>query len=122
MAFDSRLLSGIGVLSAVVEAGSFLRAGEALGLTQPAVSRAVARLEQRVGIRIFHRNARSITLTDEGRRFYEQVSPLLAGIEDAAIRAAGSRAEVRGRVRVNADGAFGHHVLGPRIHRFLAQY
>ena len=75
MTFDSRLLSGIGVLSAVIEAGSFMRAGEALGLTQSAVSRAVARLEQRVGIRIFRRNARSITLTDEGRRFFEQVAP-----------------------------------------------
>ena len=62
-------LSGIGVLSAVIEAGTFARAGEAMGLTQPAVSRAVARLEERVGIRIFNRTARAITLTDEGRRF-----------------------------------------------------
>ncbi len=122
MAFDSRLLNGIGVLSAVVEAGSFMRAGEALGLTQSAVSRAVARLEQRVGIRIFHRNPRSITLTDEGRRFYEQVAPHLSSIEDAAVRAAGSGAEVRGRLRVNVDGCFGHYVLGPRLHPFLARY
>lgn len=122
MTFDSRLLNGIGVLSAVVEAGSFLRAGEALGLTQSAVSRAVARLEQRVGVRIFHRNARSITLTDEGRRFYEQVAPHLASITDAAIRAAGSGAEVRGRLRINVDGCFGHYVLGPRLHAFLARY
>jgi len=122
MTFDSRLLSGIGVLSAVIEAGSFMRAGEAMGLTQSAVSRAVARLEQRVGVRIFHRNARSITLTDEGRRFYEQVAPHLASIEDAAIRAAGSGAEVRGRLRVNVDGCFGHYVLTPRIHPFLQRY
>ncbi len=122
MSFDSRLLSGIGVLSAVIEAGSFMRAGDALGLTQSAVSRAVARLEQRVGIRIFHRNARSITLTDEGRRFYEQVSPHLVSIEDAAIRAAGSGAEVRGKLRVNVDGCFGHYVLTPHLHPFLARY
>lgn len=122
MNFDGRLLSGIGVLSAVVEAGSFMRAGEALGLTQSAVSRAVARLEQRVGIRIFHRNARSITLTDEGRRFYEQVVPHLESIEDAAIRAAGSGAEVRGRLRVNVDGCFGHYVLTPNLHPFLERY
>ncbi|WP_207484328.1 LysR family transcriptional regulator [Arenibaculum pallidiluteum] len=122
MAFDSRLLNGVGVLSAVVEAGSFVRAGEALGLTQSAVSRAVARLEQRVGIRIFHRTARSISLTDEGRRFYEAVSPLLAGIEDAAIRASGSAAEVRGRLRVNVDGAFGHYVLTPNIARFMERH
>lgn len=122
MSFDSRLLSGIGVLSAVIEAGSFVRAGEALGLTQSAVSRAVARLEQRVGLRIFHRNARSITLTDEGRRFYEQVSPHLVSIEDAAIRAAGSGTEVRGKLRINVDGCFGHYVLTPQIHTFLARH
>ncbi|CAN7649221.1 LysR family transcriptional regulator [Rhizobium sp. LjRoot30] len=115
MAFDSRLLSGIGVVSAVVQAGSFARAGEALGLTQPAVSRAVARLEERVGIRIFNRTARAISLTDEGRRFYEAVTPLLAGIEEAAVSAGGSKASVRGRLRVNADGAFAHFVLAPRI-------
>jgi DNA-binding transcriptional LysR family regulator len=49
MAFDSRLLSGIEVLVAAVEAGSFVRAAESLGLTQSGVSRAVARLERRVG-------------------------------------------------------------------------
>jgi len=122
MVFDSRLLSGIGVLSAVVEAGSFARAGEAMGLTQPAVSRAVARLEQRVGIRIFNRSARAISLTDEGRRFYEAVAPHLTSIEEAAVSAAGSRATVQGRLRVNVDGTFGHFVLAPRIGAFLDQH
>src|SRR5262249_45572655 len=98
MAFDSRVLGGLGVISAVVEAGSFARAGEALGLTQPAVSRAVARLEERIGIRIFNRTARSISLTDEGRRFYETVAPHLAGIEDAAVSAGISKGVVRGRL------------------------
>ncbi|MBX4897062.1 LysR family transcriptional regulator [Rhizobium bangladeshense] len=119
MKFDSRLLSGIGVVSAVVEAGSFARAGESMGLTQPAISRAVARLEERVGIRIFNRTARAISLTDEGRSFYEAVAPLLAGIEDAAVRAGGSRTLVRGRLRINVDGTFGHHLLAPRIGEFL---
>lgn len=122
MQFDGRLLSGIGVLSAVVQAGSFVGAGEALGLTQPAVSRAVARLEERVGIRIFHRSSRSIRLTDEGRRFYERVMPHLNSIEEAAIRAGGSAVEVRGRLRVNTDAAFGHYVLTPNIEPFLDRY
>ncbi|MBB4840907.1 DNA-binding transcriptional LysR family regulator [Sphingomonas kyeonggiensis] len=122
MAFDSRLLSGIGVLSAVVEAGSFARAGEAMGLTQPAVSRAVARLEERVGIRIFNRTARAVSLTDEGRRFYEAVSPHLVSIEDAAVAAGESKAAVRGRLRINTDGTFGHYVLAPRIGEFLDRY
>lgn len=122
MPFDSRLLNGIGVLSAVIETGSFSRAGEALGLTQSAVSRAVSRLESRVGLRIFHRSARSITLTDEGRHFYESVAPHLEGIEEAAIRAGGSTVAVRGRLRVTADGAIGHHFLPPRLAAFLARH
>jgi DNA-binding transcriptional LysR family regulator len=73
------MLSGIGVLAAVVEARSFVRAGEVLGLTQSGVSRAVAKLEERVGVRLFQRNARAVTLTEEGRRFYERVTPLIAG-------------------------------------------
>lgn len=122
MGFDARLLSGIGVLTAVVEAGSFARAGQAMGLTQPAVSRAVARLEERVGIRIFNRNARSISLTDDGRRYYEMVAPLLSAIEDATMVAGSTKALVRGRLRVNVDATFGHFVLAPRINEFAELY
>lgn len=122
MSFDSRLLSGIGVISAVVEAGNFARAGEAMGLTQPAVSRAIARLEDRLGIRIFNRTSRSVSLTEEGRRFYETVSPLLANIEQAALDASSATARVRGRLRINADGTFGHFILAPRISEFLDRY
>ncbi|WFU91862.1 LysR family transcriptional regulator (plasmid) [Rhizobium sp. CC1099] len=122
MSFDSRLLSGIGVLSAVIEAGSFARAGDAMGLTQPAVSRAVQRLEDRVGIRIFNRTARAISLTDEGRRFYEAVAPHLAAIEEAAVVAGGAKAAVRGKLRVNVDGTFGHFVLSPKIGEFLERH
>lgn len=122
MVFDSRLLSGIGVLTAVVEAGSFARAAEAMGLTQPAISRAVSRLEERVGIRIFNRTARAISLTDEGRLFYEAVAPLLVGIQDAAASAVGAREVVSGRLKINVDGTFGHFVLTPRIHEFTERY
>ena len=58
MALDGRLLSGVSVLAAVVEAGNFARAGEALGLTPSAISRAVARLEARLGVRLFERTPR----------------------------------------------------------------
>jgi DNA-binding transcriptional LysR family regulator len=122
MAFDGRLLSGIGVVSAVVEAGSFARAGDALGLTQPAVSRAVARLEERIGIRIFNRTARAISLTDEGRQFYEIVAPLLSGIEEAALLAGSASERVRGRLRINVDATFGHFVLAPKLDEFLERY
>src|SRR5881396_563986 len=96
--FELSALDGLGVLRAVVDAGSFVHAGESLGPTQPAVSRAVARLEERIGVRIFRRTARSISLTDEGRRFYEAVGPHLAAIEDATVDAGRSSTKARGRL------------------------
>src|ERR1700744_2696051 len=98
MTFDGRLLAGIGVLSAVVESGSFAGAGEALGLTASGVSRAVARLEARVGVRLFDRTPRAVTLTDEGRRLHAQIVPLLAALEEAAADADGAGGSVRGRL------------------------
>ena len=122
MAFDGKLLSGVTVLIAVVEAGTIARAAEALGLSPSGVSRALSRLEQRVGARLLARTTRSLSLTDEGRRFYEQVGPHLAGIEEAAIEAAGSASKVRGRLRVNIDPFFSRIVLSRHLAAFLARY
>jgi DNA-binding transcriptional LysR family regulator len=122
MAFDGKLLSGVTVLIAVVEAGTIARAAEALGLSPSGVSRAISRLEQSVGARLLARTTRSLSLTDEGRRFYEQVGPHLAGIEEAAIEAAGSASKVRGRLRVNIDPFFSRIVLSRHLAAFLARY
>jgi DNA-binding transcriptional LysR family regulator len=119
MSFDARILTGVGVLAAVTETGNFARAAEALGLTPSGVSRAVARLEARVGVRLFDRTPRSVTLTGEGRRFHAQVIPLLAGIEEAATEVAGA---VSGKLRVNVDPWFARTVLAPRLPRFLRAY
>jgi DNA-binding transcriptional LysR family regulator len=73
-------------------------------------------------VRLLDRTTRSVTLTDEGRRFYEHVGPLLSGIEEAAAQAAGSSATVRGRLRVNVDPFFSHLILAPRLGAFLDRY
>ena len=122
MAFDTRLLTGVGVLAAVTEAGNFARAAEMLGLTPSAVSRAVARLEARVGVRLFDRNPREVSLTEEGRRFHTQVMPLLAGLDEAAAEAAGAAAVVRGRLRVSVDPWFARMVLASKLKQFLVRY
>src|SRR6202161_2043655 len=122
MAFDGKLLSGVSGLMAGVEARTIARAAEALGLSPSGVSRALARLEQRVGARLLARTTRSLSLTDEGRRFYEQVGPHLSGIEEAAIEASGSAAKVRGRLRVNIDSFFSRMVLARHLASFLARY
>jgi DNA-binding transcriptional LysR family regulator len=122
MGFDGKLLSGVTVLAAVAETGSFVRAGDALGLSPSGVSRAISRLEKRIGVRVLDRTTRSQTLTDEGRRLYEAAGPHLIGIEEAAIAAAGAANAVRGKLRVNIDPFFSRTVLATRLPELLRRY
>ncbi|MFC0572440.1 LysR family transcriptional regulator [Paraburkholderia solisilvae] len=122
MGFDGKLLSGVTVLAAVAETGSFVRAGDTLGLSPSGVSRAIARLEKRIGVRVLDRTTRSQTLTDEGRRLYEAAGPHLIGIEEAAIAASGAANAVRGKLRVNIDPFFSRTVLAARLPELLRRY
>ena len=122
MAFDGRVISNVGILAAIVEGGSFARAAEALGLTRSGVSRAVSRLEARVGVRLLDRTTRAVALTDEGRRLYSEVAPLLTSIEDALTVTSGSAIAVRGRLRVNVDAFFSRLLFTPHISEFLSLY
>ncbi|CAO3429194.1 LysR family transcriptional regulator [Azospirillum endophyticum] len=122
MPFDGRILSGVGVLAAVVEAGSFVKAAELIGLTDSGVSRSIGRLEARLGVRLLDRTTRSVTLTDEGRRFYEEAKPHLDAIEDAAVSASGAASAVRGRLRVDIDPFFLPLVLAGRLGPFCERY
>lgn len=122
MSFDGRVVSGIGVIAAVIDAGSFIGAGRVLGLTQSGVSRAVARFEQRVGVRLFERNARAVTLTDEGRRFYEKIAPLLSDLDEVVADIGRASAAVRGLLRVSIHPVAMQYMLGARLTEFLAAY
>jgi DNA-binding transcriptional LysR family regulator len=122
MTFDGRLFAGVTVLAAVAESGSFVRAADALGLSPSGVSRAVSRLEKRVGVRLLDRTTRSQTLTDEGQRLYDAVGPHLTGIEEAAAMASGSASVVQGKLRVNVDPFFSRTVLASRLPGFLANH
>ena len=122
MAFDGRVISNVGVLAAIAEGGSFARAADALGLSRSGVSRAVSRLEARVGVRLLDRTTRAVALTDEGRRLYSEVAPLLSGIEDAVTITSGSSVAVRGRLRVNVDAFFSRLMFTPHIAEFLSLY
>ena len=88
---SENLSSGISVFAAVVDAGTFAAASELMGMSPPGVSRAIARLEKRLKIRLFNRTTRAVSLTEEGRRFYEQVMPHLRGMEEAAAAASRRR-------------------------------
>ena len=122
MAFDGRILSGVSVLAAVVEGASFVKAAELIGITDSGVSRAISRLETRLGVRLLDRTTRSVSLTDEGRRFYEEVKPHLQAIEDAAIIASGAVSAVRGRLKVDIDPFFLPMVLAGRLGEFCERF
>jgi DNA-binding transcriptional LysR family regulator len=122
MAFDDRTLNGLGVLAAIVRSGSFALAGKSLNMSQSGVSRAIARLEARLGVRLLERTTRTVTLSEEGRRLYEQIVPLLAGLEEAAASVATSKDAVRGTLRVNMDPFISQLILGPQLSRFLKQF
>src|SRR5271156_4739739 len=98
MNFDDRVLNGLGVLAAVVRNGSFATAGKSLSMSQSGVSRAIARLEARLGVRLLERTTRTVALSEEGRRLYEQIVPLLGGLEEAAASVT-SKDAVRGTLR-----------------------
>ena len=120
--YDARLLSGVSVLVAVVETGSFVRAADALGLSDSGVSRAIARLEARLGVRLLDRTTRSLRLTEEGARFHAEAAPLLVRLSDAAMALTEARHAVRGRLRVEVDPFFSRQVLAPRLGTFLDRY
>jgi len=122
MSFDARLLSGIAVLSAVVEQGSFTRAGVVLGLSPSGVSRALSRLERRVAVRLLDRSTRALRLTAEGARLYELAAPHLIGLEDAASAASQTAVEVSGTLMVSVAAAFARQVLAPRLPNLLQRH
>lgn len=105
----------------VIELGGFSAAARVCGITPSAVSKLVARLEQRLGTRLVNRSTRQLQLTPEGCAYYERVVRILADL-DEADRCASENAAPRGRLRVNANVPFGHHFLLPLIPEFLERY
>jgi DNA-binding transcriptional LysR family regulator len=117
--FDERILNGMSILAAIVRCGSFAGAGKALNMSQSGVSRSIARLEARMGIRLFERTTRSVSMTDEGRRLYEQIGPPLLGLKDAVASVMEERGLVRGRLRVQIHRTFAHFLEGIPLSAFL---
>ncbi|RXK63012.1 LysR family transcriptional regulator [Stenotrophomonas sp. MA5] len=105
----------------VIETGGFSAAARSLDMTPSAVSKLVARLEQRLGTRLLQRSTRQLQLTPEGCAFYERGLRVLADLEEAE-RCASAHAEPRGRLRVNANVPFGQHFLLPLLPMFLQQH
>jgi LysR family transcriptional regulator, regulator for bpeEF and oprC len=106
----------------VVEARSFVAAAETLGMSQSAMSKAVTRLEERLGARLLNRTTRSLSLTDYGRAFYERCRDAFNRLDAAESELAEARGAARGRLRIDVPLSLGRLVLVPALPRFLEQY
>ena len=100
-------------LTAVVDAGSFVIAAETLGVSKAAVSRHIAELERRLGVRLLQRTTRRLSLTEEGLTFVARSRELLAGLDEAEAEVSSRSAAVNGLLRINAPVTFGIRHLAP---------
>lgn len=115
-------LDSLRVFVAVAEEAGFAAAARRLGLSPPAVTRAVAALEERIGARLLQRTTRVVRLTDAGTRFLGDCKRILAELAEAEASAAGAHAEPRGRFSVTAPVLFGRLHVAPLLLDFLARY
>src|SRR3954464_10107149 len=115
-------LAEMSVFSRVVATGSLSAAARKLGISPAMVSRRVAALEARLGVRLINRTTRSLHLTDEGASYYDNCSRLLSEIEEADAAVSAGRVEPRGPLKVALPASFGHLHVAPLIPRFAARY
>ena len=110
------------VFVAVVDAGSFVGAADALGLSRAAVSRLVGELESRLGVRLLHRTTRRLSLTDEGRIFHLRCKAVLAEVEEAEAEVSARSGAARGLLKLNVPVTFGLLHLAPLWSEFMAKH
>ena len=112
-------LESLVVFLAIADAGGLAAAGRRLRRSPPAMSRALAELEARLGVRLAERSTRRFALTDAGRRLADQARRALGDLEDAMREAAGEGREARGRLRLAAPLVFGRRHVAPVVAAFL---
>jgi DNA-binding transcriptional LysR family regulator len=115
-------LEGIKIFVRVVESGSFSAVARELGTGQPAISKQVAALEERLGAQLLMRTSRSLSLTEAGRDFYESAVPLISDLEAAESRIGSGQASPSGVVRVTAAPGFSRRYVVPKLPSFRARY
>lgn len=106
----------------VVDAGSFSAAARQMRVGQPAISKTIAQLEARLGVRLLLRSTRGLTPTEAGRSFYERAKRSLEEVEEAEHAARGAATALTGRLRVGAPVTFTRLMVIPRLGAFLAAH
>ncbi len=110
--------TGLEVFAKIAATGSFSAAGRALGMSQTMVTKHVAALEGRLGVRLFHRSTRRLSLTEAARNYLESAERILAELEAADSAVAADRFEPRGVLRLNAPVSFGADQIAPLLPEF----
>ena len=120
MALDR--LTGLEVFAKVAATGSFSAAGRAMGLSQSMVTKHIAALEARLGIKLLHRSTRRLSLTEAGRSYLEASMRVLADLEAADSVVSADRFEPRGLLRLNVPVSFGVRQIAPLLAEFAARH
>ncbi|AKK00353.1 MULTISPECIES: LysR family transcriptional regulator [Pseudomonas] len=114
-------LSGLIAFVRAAENQSFTLAGRALGISSSAVGKSVSRLEERIGVRLFHRSTRQISLTSEGLDFFGRCRTLLQQLQDAEAALSHSKTRPRGRLRISLP-AVGYRLISGMLREFYQRY
>jgi DNA-binding transcriptional LysR family regulator len=115
-------LSELEAFLAVVETGGFTAAARRTGTSQPAVSKAIGALENRLGVALFNRSTRNVTLTDQGQRYFDRMKPLLEEIDDANREVIGSAVDMSGSIRIAVPTTLGRLHILPIIPDLLSRF
>jgi DNA-binding transcriptional LysR family regulator len=110
------------IFRAAAEAGSFTHAGEALNMSQSAVSRQVSALEQDLGVHLFHRHARGLILTEQGEELFRAASDVLVRVQSVRSRLTESAEKPTGTLRITTTVGLGSTWLTQRLHEFVDLY
>jgi DNA-binding transcriptional LysR family regulator len=106
----------------VVDAGGFAKAGERLSLTRSAVGKAIARLEERLGVQLFQRTTRTQCLTEDGQQYYERCLRAINELRAGETMLENGRREVVGKLRVTLPVLFGRHRVAPILRSYARQH
>jgi DNA-binding transcriptional LysR family regulator len=120
--FEDMKIGSIELFCLTAELHSFTAAAHASGLTPPAVSRSIARLETRLKAQLFVRTTRNVRLTDSGRTYYEQCKQALTQLAQAERALNGTQTTPSGKVRLSCPTSYGHYRILPLVNDFLTEF
>lgn len=117
-----KYLEGIAEFCAVVSVGNFTGAANKLDTSIAQISRKVATLEKSLGVKLLQRTTRSVSLTEAGERYFQDVLPALQSLEDARLTISAMQKSPQGLIKLTAPVAFGEAFIAPLLNNFMKMY